>query len=1010
MPEQTNPQAMSGVLTANGLVYQGTGGADTYTGGADADTLYGNDGNDRLAGAGGNDTLYGGNGDDQLVGQDGNDTLYGNAGNDALAGGAGGDTFFGEDGRDSLYLDVAGPYGIIVNVPLQSYRDQFGNSEAIYSIEYFYGSDLTDQFTGGEEDNLFEANAGADSVAGGRGYDVLALVRQNGNSAFGRTPTVGAEVNVATGRVTGVFGDVITFSGVEVFYGTNLADRFIGSVDPGASNSFLGLGGVDTYQGGVGRDSIDFSADYDAGGQNAVTVDLGAGTARDGFGNAETFTSIEGVRGTRFADALTGSSESNSLSGGDGSDRLYGLGGNDTLSGGAGADVLDGGEGNDSVTIYGDTFGATLTTGARIDLTLGRLELNGEIDILISIEDAIGSRFNDEMIGTDGNNRFIGYGGADTIQGGAGIDTWYAYFSSALSDQADEASRASIGTIGVVVWVFDGIVRDQFGQSDIVSGVERFVGTMMEDYFHGDVGTQYFLGLSGWDYFDGRDGNDWIDYSQDAAYGGTAGVFVDLVAERAWDGFGNFDRVYNIENAGGTAFADRFVSSEADNIFVGGGGSDRFEMGLGGADTIRDFNLAQNDLLDLSTVHQVADLAALVARTTVANGNSVIDLGDAPGQHSLTLQNFDIATLTTSNVRFTTTPNRNGTGDSDSLVGTAGVDRLFGLGGNDYLDGRGGSDVIDGGEGDDTIVYSPHMLSTAYTNSITGGAGTDTLVVLDQSAPTLFNLSARSIEFARVEQRDLDNTANWATLTSRYDSGWHLLSTLEVNDDGSRRATTFDVVGNQTASILIEEFDAAGARSLQRSYFNAGGYQFYYFDATQAQGWREFSEDFNASAQRVTQRIYNDDQSYRFFYWDHAGLQTWTTFDDEFNAAGQRHTERLTYDNGNSRNFYWDVTNTQSWTTFDEEFEANGARSVQRIQNDDGSSSQQFWDVGNLSSISTYVDYMNAAGQRVEQRIFNDAGDHVRIYFDPTNQQSWQQQIDTYNAAGVRISTSYVSD
>ena len=51
-----------------------------------------------------------------------------------------------------------------------------------------------------------------------------------------------------------------------------------------------------------------------------MKVDLGAGTATDGFGSNDSLTNIESVRGTDFGDDITGGLGANTLTGGDGSD------------------------------------------------------------------------------------------------------------------------------------------------------------------------------------------------------------------------------------------------------------------------------------------------------------------------------------------------------------------------------------------------------------------------------------------------------------------------------------------------------------------------------------------------------------------------------------------------------------------------------------------------------------------------------------------------------------------
>ena len=73
----------------------------------------------------------------------------------------------------------------------------------------------------------------------------------------------------------------------------------------------------------------------------------------------------------------------------------------------------------------------------------------------------------------------------------------------------------------------------------------------------------------------------------------------------------------------------------------------------------------------------------------------------------------------------------------NQIDGLAGNDFLYGKGGNDTLDGGAGNDLIDGGTGIDTAVYSAatsgvtvDLSNPAAQN--TGGAGTDTLVLIER--------------------------------------------------------------------------------------------------------------------------------------------------------------------------------------------------------------------------------------------------------------------------------------
>ena len=77
---------------------RGSEGADTLTGAAEAELMFGLGGNDRLSGLDGGDCLYGGSGDDALDGGARGDDLRGGPGNDVLEGGAGNDQLYGDPG------------------------------------------------------------------------------------------------------------------------------------------------------------------------------------------------------------------------------------------------------------------------------------------------------------------------------------------------------------------------------------------------------------------------------------------------------------------------------------------------------------------------------------------------------------------------------------------------------------------------------------------------------------------------------------------------------------------------------------------------------------------------------------------------------------------------------------------------------------------------------------------------------------------------------------------------
>lgn len=344
---------------------------------------------------------------------------------------------------------------------------------------------------------------------------------------------------------------------------------------------------------------------------------------------------------------------------------------------------------------------------------------------------------------------------------------------------------------------------------------------------------------------------------------------------------------------------------------------------------------------------------------------------------------------------------------NDRILAGEGNDWLQGGRGNDYLDGGAGADTLDGGEGNDTLVYD----AADNAANIQGGAGTDCLLVLDQAAPTGFNLASHGFEAARVVLTDTLGRESWAAITEAYNGNWQIVTRDQVNDNGSSTHTDFDVNNRQVWTSNARTVDIDGLLISERTVMDSGETRIYSLtQVSQNAAYAALQEEFGASGGRSAQRIYNHDNSYRFFFWDADSGNDWSTFDDEFNAAGQRWVERVSYDNGTQRYYYWDTAAAQSWSVFDEEYNAAGQRLVQRVQNDDGTTSQQFWDVAGQQSWSSLVDYYNAQGQRIEQRLFLDEGSYTRTHYDAANAETWATRTESYNANGVLTGTSYGLD
>lgn len=166
--------------------------------------------------------------------------------------------------------------------------------------------------------------------------------------------------------------------------GTNLADLIVA------------LDGNDTIDSGAGND--------------VILAGIGNDVVRAGAGN----------------DIVDGGAGNDLIAAGDGNDAAAGGLGNDTIEGGAGNDLLQGGAGADQLDggADADTAACLLSpAGVTVDLAAGTGKGgDAEGDVLVGVENVMGSRFNDVLVGDAGENSLSGGNGSDRLAGGAGSD------------------------------------------------------------------------------------------------------------------------------------------------------------------------------------------------------------------------------------------------------------------------------------------------------------------------------------------------------------------------------------------------------------------------------------------------------------------------------------------------------------------------------------------------------------------------------------------------------------
>ena len=362
---------------------------------------------------------------DRLRGSSLNDTLIGDGEVNFLDGRDGADVLLGGGGTNDYAYYGSSTQGLTVSLADPTQNTGEASGDTYVGITGLIGSDYNDTLIGDDGDNVLRGGTGADQLIGREGSDA----GDYGSSSAGLTVSL-TDPTLNTGDA---FGD--TYDSIEDLRGSNYDDILIGDT---GDNRLRGNDGADQLIGGAGSDTADYGA------SGGVTANLLDPTQNTGYAAGDTYVLIENLRGSSDADNLTGDSAANTLlglegndilNGGDGDDLIQGGGGDDILIGGAGADRLyggdgddfltgnagqdfyDGGEGNDTI----DDSAATSAQGISIDLETG-IRTGGFSENLTSIENYLGSIYNDVIMGNASANYLAGNGGDDVISGAGGND------------------------------------------------------------------------------------------------------------------------------------------------------------------------------------------------------------------------------------------------------------------------------------------------------------------------------------------------------------------------------------------------------------------------------------------------------------------------------------------------------------------------------------------------------------------------------------------------------------
>jgi Ca2+-binding RTX toxin-like protein len=603
--------------------------------------------------------------------------------------------------------------------------------------------------------------------------------------------------------------------------GTGGNDTLAGS---NADDLLQGLGGDDVLYGGKGNDTLDGgthglfgdTADY-TGAVTGVVANLLTGIASDDQGGTDTLINIQNIFTDHGNDFLTG----------DDNDNLFMPRGGD--------DNVDGGDGSDTIS-YADDY-----AGDNINLQTGTVtgQFAGH-DTLESIENVIGTDFNDVIQlsdasgsadGRDGDDSITGGAGDDTLRGGAGSDTIGGGGGFDILSYADATSGVTPTGKGVNVNLVTGTATDNWGNTDHVSGIEEVIGTAFADTLTGGNAAsdtlEVFVGGAGNDVIDGGAGWDRVLYTTSPA-----GITVALTTGSVTDGFGGTDTLSNVEEIWGSAFADSMKGGQGGESFEGGAGNDTLDGGLGtdrvtymsspagvvvslkagtasdgwgGTDTLANFEQVVgsdhddvitggdgNDTLTGGLGNDTLDGGAGTDTAVFAGDFGSYDIDSASGTDVIvtgpdgtdTLRNIEL--LQFDDETFAVI---HGTTAADTLAGGSEDDALFGGGGDDSISGGAGNDVLDGGTGNDVMV---------------GGTGDDTYVV-DSDGDLVVETDATAT-VAGVQIQDIGGGIDKVVASINYTLG-NFVENLQLTGgsaalSGSGNGLANRIAGNEGNNVL----------------------------------------------------------------------------------------------------------------------------------------------------------------------------------------------------------------
>ena len=377
----------------------------------------------------------------------------------------------------------------------------------------------------------------------------------------------------------------------------------------------------------------------------------------------------------------------------------------------AGDDILTGTFSlNDTVSYENATAPVTVS----LAITTQQNTIGAGLDTLASIENLIGSSFNDSLIGNIENNVLIGGLGDDTYT----VDNTSDAITENLDEGIDQVNSRVTYTLSANVenLTLSGTSTIDGTGNDLANNI---AGNAASNVINGGAGNDILNGGAGVDSLIGGLGND--IYTVDNTG--------DVITENSGEGIDQInskvtytlpDNVENLAltsalaiNGTGNDLDNSLAGNAASNVLNGGAGNDLL-FGGAGADSLIG---GLGD--DIYTVDNTGDVITEDLNKGTDKVNSSVTYTLSANVENLTLTGTLAINGTGNNLDNVIT----GNSAANQLNGQAGNDKLIGGGGDDTLTGGSGVDTMIGGLGNDS--YFVENVGDVVTETL--NQGTDTV-------------------------------------------------------------------------------------------------------------------------------------------------------------------------------------------------------------------------------------------------------------------------------------------